>query len=578
MLIPKTLTLISTAVAVLLALVFIWTAWRHRNPLTTVESLSEVSRKANRWLVALRVCLLLAIGAALSAHSYWVFWADSNERFAKAKAFDLRNRRLADSALKGWVLDRTEKLENALIRYRADGGVVTREYPLGQAAVHLTGYSDFVFGSGGIEYAYRKLLTEPASVHNSLMSPVPVGTDLTISVDAALQRDLFNLLLRTGKPAAAAVLAVPENEVLAMASTPSFDPLVIRDERRWRDLTWQANQAPQLSPLVNRSLGTFVTGGPAYYYRPGSTFKTFVASVAIDSGVTEEKFTCRAEGFTPRGVSRPIRDFEGEVHGVIGLDDAFRLSCNQYFAQLGILLGRERLANYARRLGFATMPDEQKSWMGSPWRVREGSEKDLEFVFAPPVSRMNLSAQATDYDIALQSFGQGYDDVSVIQMAVLAAIAAGPDGSYSPPTLEHGGERKVARPFVSAQTVARLRRMMRSVVEKGTAADAFRSLSKRITAGGKTGTADRTVPVYGRDGKQVVERLDEQGRPVYKFENRTDSWFVGFAPADEPRIAYAVIVENGGPGARAAAPLAAKLVERAAALGHLAPQSSGKRP
>lgn len=569
MLIPKTLTLLSIALAFILTAVLTWAAWRHRNPLAASESGTSISEKANRWLLGLRVCFILSIGAAFFAHCYWVFWADSNPRFVQAKTFDLRNRRLADSALKGWVLDRTGKLENALIRYRADAGVVTREYPLGQAAVHLTGYSDFVFGSGGLEYAYRDLLTEPTSIRNTLMSPVPVGKDLTTTIDAALQRDLFNLLLRTGKPTAAVVLMVPENEVLAMASTPSFDPIVVGDERKWRELTQQANEAPQLSPLVNRSLGTFVTGGPAFYYRPGSTFKTFVAAVAIDTGVTDERFVCRAEGFTARGVARAIRDFEGEVHGTIGLDDGFRLSCNQYFAQLGLLLGRDRLANYARRLGFATSPDENSSWMRTGWRVREGSEKDVEYVFAPPVSRMNLSGQTTDYDLALQSFGQGFDDVSVIQMAMLAAIAAGPDGSVLAPALEHGRERKGARPFVSAKTAVRLRRLMRSVVESGTAAGAFASLPARITAGGKTGTADRTVPVYGRNGKPVIDRLDEEGRPHYKFANWTDSWFLGFAPADEPRIAYAVIVENGGPGARSAAPLAAKIVERAAALGYL---------
>src|SRR4030095_947299 len=140
-----------------------------------------------------------------------------------------------------------------------------------------------------------------------------------------------------------------------MGSNPSFDPTSINDESVWRRLSEQAEDftTQPLSPLVNRALGTLVTGGPAFYYRPGSTFKIFTAAVAVDLGITGENFTCRGEGFTPEGSGRAIRDFGGEVHGTIGLHDAFRVSCNQYFAQLGLKIGKDRLANYAKRLRFA---------------------------------------------------------------------------------------------------------------------------------------------------------------------------------------------------------------------------------
>lgn len=569
---PKSLTLISSVVGLILVLILAWSAWRHRDP-RTPTSAGPGSGETNRWLQGLRICFAVATASVLLAHCYWVFWADSNPRFTQAKTLDARTRRLAESALKGWVLDRSGRLENALIRYRADAGSISREYPLGEAAVHLTGYSDFVFGSGGLEYAYRDWLTRPGSLRNRLMSPLPVGTDITTSIDSAIQREAFNLLLKTGKPSAAVVLQVPDNEVLAIASAPSFDPLVVRDERRWLELSRLAEEALNLSPLVNRALGKLVTGGPAFYYRPGSTFKAFVAAVAIDTGFTEETFLCRSEGFTARGVVRPIRDSEGSVHGRIGFEDAFRVSCNQYFAQLGIALGKERLGAYARRLGFITSAGP--AWPNSTgWRVREGSERDFTHIFAPPPSRMNLSGDATDYDIALQAFGQGFDDVSVLQMALLASAIANSEGLIVPPTLEIGGNEKAGAQFVNKQSATRLRRMMNTVVESGTAAAAFASLSHRITAGGKTGTADRVVPLYGRDGKPVVDRVDGQGKPHYRFQNWTDSWFIGFAPADEPRIAFAVIIENGGPGGRSAAPIAVKLIEKAAALGYLARPSN----
>lgn len=569
MLLPKALTLISSVVGLALVLILAWAAWRHRNPRAPIPP-GTGAGETNRWLSGLRVCFALATASVLFAHCYWVFWADSNPRFAQAKSSDARNRRLADSALKGWVLDRSGRLENALIRYRADAGAITREYPLGEAAVHLTGYSDFVYGSGGLEYAYRDWLTQPVSLRNRLTSPVPVGSDLVTSIDSAFQRAAFKLLDGTGKPSAAVVLLVPGNEVLAIASTPAFDPLSVGDESKWLELSRQAEVALNPSPLVNRALGKLVTGAPAFYYRPGSTFKAFIAAVAIDTGITEEKFVCKSEGFTAPGVARPIRDFEGAVHGRIDFETAFRVSCNQYFAQLGLALGRQRLAAYARRLGFITSR-AGPSPTTTGWQVREGSEDDFDRIFAPPPSRMNLSADATEYDIALQSFGQGFDDVSVLQMALLASAIANSEGAIVAPTLEIAGDPKVIGPFVNKQSAVRLRQMMKMVVESGTAAGAFSTLSHRISAGGKTGTADRDVPLYGRDGRPVVDRIDEQGRRRYKLQNWTDSWFIGFAPADNPKIAFAVMVENGGPGARSAAPLAAKLVAQAAELGYLAP-------
>lgn len=589
MLVPVILTLIFVIASILLMLVLTWAAWRHRNPPAVESDIQQDVKdfgpaQTNRWLRGLRVFFLLLILVVFGFHSYWVYWAASNKdsQFNKAKRFDARNLRLAESSLKGWVLDRSGKLENALIRYRSDAGVITREYPLGQAAVHITGYSDFIFGAGGMESAFRNWLTEPTSVYNRLSSPNPVGKDLKVSIDSQLQRELFSLLQSTGKPSAGVVLLLPNNEVLAMASSPSFEPTAIDNEDTWRKLSEQAEDftTQPLSPLVNRALGTLVTGGAAFYYRPGSTFKTFVAAAAIDLGITGETFTCRAEGFTPEGSNRAIRDFGGEVHGTMGLHDAFRVSCNQYFAQLGLKIGKERLANYAKRLRFAVSPaDKTTRWLDL-WQVTHGEKDQFDYVFAPPEPRMDLSSKATRYDVALQSFGQGYDDLTVMTMALLSASVASTDGAFVAPTFELGAPRKVIGPFISAQSASQLRAMMRSVVESGTAAGAFASLAGRITSGGKTGTADRDVYVYDRQGNPVVDYVDKEGRRHLKTDGSTDSWFVGFAPAENPQIAFAVMVENGGQGAKAAAPIAVKLITKAASLDYLKmasqPQSSGR--
>src|SRR5215471_3034653 len=579
MLIPLSLTLVVTAIGLMVVLLLARAAWRHRDrsiPVIvrsgqTPEPETFGPRATNRWLLAIRSLMLTLLIAVLAMHCYWVFSAGSDPRsdFSQARRLDSRSIRLAESGLKGWVLDRSGKLDNALVRYRSDGGLISREYPLGAAAVHLTGYSDYVFGSGGLEYALRKWLTEPVSTVNELVSPVPVGKDVTISIDGNLQRETYNLLSATGKPAAAVVLLLPSNEVLAMASAPSFDPLSINREDTWREMAAQAEDAPELSPLVNRALGTLVTGGRALYYRPGSTFKVFTAAVAIESGMTHERFVCRGEGFTPPGSNTPIRDFGGEVHGTIGFEDAFRVSCNQYFAQLGLKLGKERLSQYARRLGFAFMPDDGRLRANDLWQTTHGDPADFNFIFAPPISRMNLSRDASNYDIALQSFGQGYDDMTVFKMALLASAAANPDGTLIAPTLEVGAQPKSLGQFISAQSAAQLRNLMHLVVQSGTAAGAFSHLNGRISASGKTGTADRDVPVYDRDGDKVVDYVDKNGVEHYKTARWTDAWFIGFAPTENPQIAFAVLVENGGQGARSAAPIAVKLIEKAMALGYV---------
>src|SRR5262245_33361029 len=182
MLVPLGLTLVITATWRLLVLLLARAAWHHRKPALPITGQTaepdEFGPKAtNRWLLGIRSLLLTLIIAVLAIHCYWVFSAGSDPRsdFSQARRLDSRNIRLAASGLKGWVMDRRGKLENALARYRSDGGVISRDYPAGPAAVHLTGYSDFVFGSGGLEYALRKWLTEPVSTANQLVSPVPVG-------------------------------------------------------------------------------------------------------------------------------------------------------------------------------------------------------------------------------------------------------------------------------------------------------------------------------------------------------------------------------------------------------------------
>jgi cell division protein FtsI/penicillin-binding protein 2 len=586
MLIPKILTIIYILIALLMAILLLWAAWKHRNPTSANPLPEEIGdfgpTATNRWLKGLRGFFLLMIITLLGFHGYWAFRANSSQEFEKARLLDKRNLRNRESRLKGWVYDRTEKPENALIRYHFDNTAIVREYPLGAAAVHLTGSPL----AGGFESAFDQWLTTPESTLNQLQSPNPVGKDLKVSIDSALQREAFSLLQtqlqKAGKSAAAVVLLLPNNEVLAMASAPSFDPAIVNDEKKWSELTDQADSSPEISPLVNRALGNLITtGSPAYWYRPGSTFKTFIAAVAIDCGLAQEKFLCKGEGFVPSGFRDPIRDYggEGEVHGLIGLEEAFKKSCNQYFAQLGLKIGRERLATYARKLRFAVSPDEKSKSAADYWRVEHGSVNEFNSQFSPAHHRLKLLGNANEYDIALESIGQGPADLTVMEMALIASIAASPDGVLALPSFEVSGQRKFSE-FIKPQSATKLRELMRSVVlPGGTAPGAF---SGRVTGAGKTGTADRQTFLY-QNGKRVVESTSQDGSKTYKQREVTDAWFIGFAPAENPQIAFAVFVEDVGSrrtGGLIAAPICAKLAEKAAQLGYVksssAPTQTGR--
>jgi len=568
MILPYILSLIFLIGLLLITLVLIYAVLaRRRSPASDTATKSTPPdlgpAATNRWLTAIRFVFFAICLTALGFHGFWALFAagpiSSNTKYSSLmNSRDRRNLRLDEGGLRGWVFDRSNNPDSALIRYRFTGTSIDRWHPLGPAAAHLTGFSNAQFGRGGMERAFNETLTEPVSTYNKLVSTVPVGKDIQSSILSDLQKDTFAQF--QGKKAGAAVVVdVGTGEVLAMVSWPSFDPAAQMDlTSRERQLK-ERDDYPEISPLTNRAT--------EFYYRPGSTFKTFIASVAVAEGKTDQFFTCKHEGFTPPGSGREINDFDGEVHGRIGFDDAFKVSCNQYFAQLGLSLGKETLAKHAQALGLAIDLDKAEIRDKNFWSVDPVVQADFVRTFGPPQSRMNLTSKATPYDVALQSFGQGYDDLTVAQMALLATSVARPDGNVPALKLTHGGETKIRGSFIPASASAKVRQLMRLVVTNGTAVGAFAGCP--IAVAGKTGTADRDVRVFDPKTRLPVKQKDRNGKEFTVSAGEVDGWFIGFAPYENPKIAFAVVVEAGGQGARSAAPIARSIVMKAAQLGLL---------
>ena len=518
-----------------------------------------------RWAFALLVV------AAFGFHIYWGLFAtgplSENTAFAHLKhTRDQRNRREAESNLRGWLYDRHHDIRLALAKYRYLNGQVIRDYPLGPAAAHLIGYTGLSRGDAMLERAVaaqpprepEKSWWEKLFSFETKEERLAVGQDLTLTIDFELQKEAAAQL--SGKHGAVVMLNPQTGELLALASMPSFDPDDIGNDIRWQEISNDVKNRP----LLNRALHE--------YYLPGSTFKTVTASAAIEAHQDNLSFGCQGAGWTPPGSGRAIQDDRGESHGRLAMFDAYTESCNQYFAQLGVAVERQRMGETAKRFGLRVFETGQESLNPGSFRnLWNTDNKILSDVLAPLYSTFVAGNKITKYDLALESIGQGYVQLTPFQMAMIAAAVGNMQGMVMKPKIEMNRPPATLSQAMLPETAKRLRQMMVSVVERGTARGEFSSIIRgsQITAGGKTGTAQREVPVIDPQTEQPVTYTDSRGREHIKRENRVDSWFIGFAPADNPRVAFAVVVESGGYGAKTSAPIAARLLVKAKSLGLL---------
>ncbi|HEV2762182.1 MAG TPA: penicillin-binding transpeptidase domain-containing protein, partial [Pyrinomonadaceae bacterium] len=536
-------------------------------------------------LYAVRAIFVTLALVVFGFHLYWARYAETkNERFQELSYKDLRNRRLAESTLRGWILDRTGMLDRALALYTVGpNGQILREYPLDREMAHLFGADR---GDPGLERSLFGIESQavPEAIDVVMEKEVkqPGNLDVRLTIDGELQKEAVAQL--KDRHGAVVVLNPQNGEVLAMYSNPSFGLREAQDEETWIKL--EANDRDK--PLVNRALGA--------YYIPGSTFKTVVMISAFNHGMQGEEFMCSGAGFYAERGARPIWDAGGaaEVHGRIGMGRAYEVSCNQYFAQLAIKLGPQRLGETARQLGIGVYDTPAGAVRGRrKIDIWNASSEGVMRAIAPRESTMVLYPKMRPYDIALEGFGQGYaGQQTPFQMALIAASVANLNGALMKPKIEMTQPDAVYSQVTSPQHAAEMRRIMGLVTAgaEGTARGVLGPVHEAgIMTGGKTGTAEKDVPVYDpRTGEpKTVKKFerDRRGNIIREYEQlvidpekRIDSWFLCVAPLERPQVAIAVIVEGGGYGSRAAAPIAAALVLKARELGLLGLPAQGAPP
>lgn len=333
------------------------------------------------------------------------------------------------------------------------------------------------------------------------------GEPLQLTLDLELQKTAEKALGQ--RRGAVVVLDVKTGAVLAMASGPSFDPNLFT--RQVSDAEWDELQHKD-NPFLNRALQG---------YPPGSTFKIVTAAAAMESGkFTPDSYVATADSITIGGISFHEH---GGGFGVIGFEDAFAYSSNTFFYQLGIESGPEEIAKWGKRLGIGETTD--LSLLG----LDGGNHGSLP----TPAEKEQLYGEPWYAgDTVSMSIGQGLVLATPLEMAVMVASIANGGKRVKPHLLASQTNTPLTKPEptgIKPETIAAIRKGLIAVVQKGTGKQ-LNDGSIPLT-GGKTGTAE----VPGQED---------------------NANYVAFGPAENPEIAIAVVVENGGYGGVAAAPIA----------------------
>lgn len=484
----------------------------------------------------LHTVLTIGFGLVALALGYWQFFrrdelivAATNPRLVEEE------RRI----VRGRILDRNGEV---LAESRATPEGSERRYANPDMA-HITGYHSLRYGDTNVEARFADYLRGARSADplerltTSLLHRRTVGSDIVLTADARLQRAAVEAM--GGETGAVVALDPRTGAVLALASQPSFDPNTL--DEAWGNLNRQEEE-----PLFNRATQAA--------YTPGSTFKLLTAAAAIDLGLVnvDAKFRCT----TQMDLGGLKVDCANHRHlAEVNYREAFAWSCNRTFALTGLELGGpgqlaladnlRRPLDWERNGGNGIQPsvDRLQEYAG-----RFGFGKDIPFELPVTVSRLKGDVDWYPSLLAQTAFGQGELQATPLLMALSAAAVAN-GGVVPAPYLAaearavNGTRSSLHQPggslgrAMKAETAAVLSEMMVLGVD---AAYAQRARIPGVKVGGKTGTAES-----GPSGSQP------------------HSWFIGYAPAGNPRVAVAVVLENKGSGSDFAAPVAQRVLAAA---------------
>jgi penicillin-binding protein 2 len=456
-------------------------------------------------------------------------------------------------------------------RYRFPGVEIQarlfRQYPLGQVASHVIGYIGRIsqrdadkiddmedaanyngtnhIGKEGLEKSYEKKLHGTTgyeevevsaggrAVRTLSRTPATPGDNLILSIDIELQKVVEQAF---GDRRGALIAIEPATgDILAYVSMPTFDPnLFVEgiDQQSWDELNTSEDR-----PLVNRPL----SGS----YPPGSTYKPFMALAALELGKRTPAMAISDPGYFFFG-NHKFRDDKEGGHGSVDMYKSIVQSCDTYYYMLANDLGVDTMHDFMKPFGFGQLTgidleNERRGLLPSTaWKRAAYKKPEQQKWYAGETISLGI--------------GQGYNSFTPLQLAHATAILAN-NGVVMKPhlvkILEDGATRartqtvpkESYRINLKQENIDVIKRAMVGVAREGTSARTF--ANSGYVSAGKTGTAQ--VIAIKKNEKYDAKRIDER--------HRDHSLYTAFAPAENPRIAIAIIVENGGFGAAAAAPI-----------------------
>jgi len=367
------------------------------------------------------------------------------------------------------------------------------------------------------------------------------GDDIFLTLDLALQKIAEEAL---GEEAGSIVAMDPNNgEILALVSHPAFNP---------NDLS-EGTSAAAFLPLLNDKGRPLLNRAIQAQYPPGSTFKVVMSAALLETKEASPTQSIHCPGYLQFG-NRAFRDWKKGGHGSVDLHRSLVESCDVYYYQMGNRMGVDTIAQFSNFLG-----------LGKPTGILLASEKSGLIPSTAWKKRVLKQPWYAGETLSV-SIGQGYVLVTPLQMAVMISAIANDGTLYTPKLLFKSKSRRTglyrADPVVkgtkvpiSKETLEIIKIALADVV-RTPSGTAFRARSTLIPFAGKTGTA-----------QVVAMKQGEVKKPLSK-ETNDHAWFVSFAPVEHPKIAVVVLIEHGGHGGSAAAPLAKRLIEA-----YLAPQT-----
>jgi penicillin-binding protein 2 len=437
----------------------------------------------------------------------------------------------------------------------------SRAYPFGSTLAHVIGYvgavsakdltgdpllelPGFRVGKSGVERSRETLLRGKAGVSRVEVNAYgrvirelnrregQPGGEIRLSVDAELQSYAMGLL--ADESASAVVMDVHSGDILTLVSTPGFDPQGFNiglTQQAWTDLTTDPR-----NPLLNKAISGL--------YPPGSTFKMIVAMAALDAGMISQDQKVFCQGHVELGNQR-FHCWKRTGHGRVSRAEAIEQSCDIYFYEIAKRVGIDGITETARKFGLGSatgieIPAESKGLMPTrAWKL----------------ARTGEAWQQGETLVA--GIGQGFVLATPIQLAVMTARIANGGFAVKPRLILQEAEN----PGVPAQRLERLT-VGRTSLEL--VAEGMRRVSNQ-----SAGTAfrarirDPEMALAGKTGTSQVRRISRAEREIRVLRNEELPWeardhalFVAFAPVKAPRYAISVVVEHGGSGSRAAAPIA----------------------